>query len=132
MRAYQLKINVSNLRDHIKKDYFKYRDIFFKCLIGNLYVYNQLYGNVLHSTILEDIYYNQHLFKLINRNATLEEVISEIDSTYNVTIFLDTTMYFEEFIRLKHDPKKINVYQLSIDDMCNIVVTNMQLNRYVA
>ena len=26
MRAYQLKINVSNLRDHIKKDYFKSAD----------------------------------------------------------------------------------------------------------
>lgn len=131
MHAYQLKINVNNLRKEIEKDYFKYRDIFFRCLIGNLCVYNQLYGNVVYNSIIEDSHYNQYLLYLVNRSASLEDILKEIDSPYNVSIFLDTNVYFEEFIRMKHNPKKLNNYQLTIDDMCNIVVTNMQLNRHV-
>lgn len=130
MRTYQLKINVNNLRAEIKKDYFKYRDIFYRCLIGNLSVYHQLYGQVLQNTIIEDSHYNQYLLYLVNRNMSLKEILAEIDTPYNLSIFMDTNVYFEEFIRMKHDSTKLNVYHLSIDDTYNIITTNKHLENH--
>lgn len=128
MKTYFLKINANNLRNEIKKDYFKYRDIFFKCLIGNLCVHNQLYKSVLSSTIIEDSHYNQYLMYLISRNPTLKEIVAEIDTPFNISVFLDTSVYLEEFIQTKHDSTKLNVYQLTIDDNFNVVITVKLLN----
>jgi hypothetical protein len=99
-------------------------------MIGNLCIYNQLYGTVLTTSLIEDSHYNQYLMYLANRQVTLEGIVAEIDSPYNLSVFLDTSIYFEEFIKYKHDPTKLNLYNLSIDDNYNIVVTNRQLKVY--
>ena len=127
MKTHLLRINANNLRKEIHHDFFKYRDIFYKCLVANLAVYNQMYANVLSTTILEDAAYNQYLLSLVNRQASLEEILKDIDSPYIMSIFLDTQVNFEDFIRSYHSGKKLNVYQLTIDDQCHIYVTNKHL-----
>lgn len=130
MKTYELKINASNLKKEIEKDYFKYKDIYYKCLIGNLCLYNTLYGEVLSNTIIGESHYNQYLLNLINRPITLESILTEIDSPHNITIFLDTNIYIQEFITMKHQKNKLNVYSLDIDDLHRVTVLNKTLNRY--
>ena len=133
MRTYVLKINVNNIHSEIQRDYFKYRDIFYKCLIVNLCICSKLTIENLHqSSIIEDSHYNQYLIYLINSNMTLEDLIKEIDPVYNVSIFTDTHIYLEEFINMKHNQSLLNVYSLTIDDAYNIVITNKQLRRHYA
>lgn len=127
MKTHVLKINANNLHRQIHEDYFKYRDIFYRCLVGNLALHQQLYTDVLSSSVMEDAMYNQYLLSLINTNITVESILRDIDSPHNLSIFLDTSTYFEEFILYYHNSKFLNVYQLTIDDTCNIVVTNKHL-----
>jgi len=129
MRTFTLKINVNNIHKEIEKDFFKYKDVFYKALIANLCVYNTFNGLVLGSTIIEDSHYNQFLLFLMNKNATVKEVIDEIGSKNDVLLFLDTNMYVEEFISTKHDPNVINLYSLTIDDTYHIVINNKQIKR---
>jgi hypothetical protein len=130
MKTYELKINASNLKNEIERDYFKYKDIFYKCLIGNLCLYNTLYGEVLSNTIIGESHHNQYLLSLINRPVTLASILQEIDTPHNLTIFLDTNLYIQEFITTKHQKNKINVYTVDIDDMHRVIVLNKTLNRY--
>lgn len=132
MRTFTLKINMNNLKKDIEKDYFKYRDIFYRCLIVNLCIYSKLNPNlVLTTTIIEDSHYNQYLLNLINLNYSLEDMVKEIDPLYNVNVFIDTHVYLEEFITLKHNPNVMNIYSLTIDDTYNIVINNKQIRRSI-
>lgn len=132
MRTHVLKINMSNIGHQIEKNYFHYRDLFYRCLVVNLCVYDAMSHKVLSSTIIEDSHYNQYLLHLAQRQASLQELISEIDPTHAVTTFLDTQLYMEEFLNAKHDDTLSNLYSLTIDDMYNIVITNKQLKRHHA
>lgn len=130
MRTFQLKINFNNLSRDIEKDYFKHKDIFYRCLIVNLCTYNLLHSPILHNTIIEDSHYNQYLLHLVNRGGVVEDMIREIDTLHHMSLFLDTNVYLEEFIQLKHNPKTLNLYHLTIDDGYNAVITNKHLKRY--
>lgn len=129
MRTQVLKINVNNIRHEIEKDYFRYKDLFYRCLIVNLCIYNSMNNMILASTIIEDSHYNQYLLFLGQKQATLQEMIAEIDPVHAVSTFLDTQVYLEEFINLKHEHNLVNLYSLTIDDAYNIVITNKQLKR---
>lgn len=129
MKTQVLKINVNNLKNEIEKDYFKYKDIFYRCLIVNLCIYNSFNNMVLHSTIVEDAQYNQFLLYLAQKQCSPQELIAEIDPVHAVTIFLDSNIYLEEFINTRHDNNMMNLYSLTIDDMYNIVITNKQIRR---
>jgi len=129
MKTFTLRINVNNLRDEIEKDFFKFKDIFYKALIANLYAYDMFNSRILPNTIIEDSYYNQYLLFIISKNTTLREVINEIGFPYNTSIFLDMNLYIEEFINIKHNKNTLNLYSLTIDDTYHIVINNKQLKR---
>ena len=132
MRTQVLKINVNNIRHEIERNYFHYKDLFYRCLIVNLCVYDTMSHKVLSSTIIEDSHYNQYLLYLAQRQASLQELINEIGPVHAVTTFLDTQLYVEEFLNMKHDDSMTNLYSLTIDDAYNIVITNKQLKRHYA
>ena len=71
MRTHQLKINFNNLKHDIEKDYFKFRDIFYRCLVANLAIFHTTKQPLLHNTILEDAHNNQLLHYLINKQAEI-------------------------------------------------------------
>lgn len=131
MKTYQLKINVNNIKQEIEQNYFKYKDIFYKSLIVNLCIYNTFNKNILSNTIIDDSHYNQYLLYLANKQATVEELISEINHEFATNIFLDTNLYIEEFINMKHSDRYFNLYQLTIDDSYNIVITNKLIKKHV-
>ena len=131
MQTFQLKINMSSLKHQIEKDYFSYRDMFFKCLAVNLCVYNQLYKNILSNTVLEDKHYHDFLQYLINKGGGLHDLVNEIGGPHSLTMYLDTVGYLDEFIASKHRSNRLNVYNLTIDEMYNVSVTNKQLQLYV-
>lgn len=130
MRTLTLKINVNNLREQIQRDYFKYRDLFYRCLVVNLCSTGRMTPqDLLSSTIIEDSHYNQHLLYLANSNLALQDMIKDLDPSENANLFIDTNIYFFEFFNSRHDPHRVNVYSLTIDDAYNIVITNKQLKR---
>ncbi len=131
MRTFQLKINFNHIGGEIEKDYFKYRDLFYRCLVVNIHFYHLFHGSILGNTIMEDSHYNQYMLHLTSKGGDIQSMIKDIDITHNHSLFLDTQIYIEEFIKLKHDPNKINLYQLTIDDTYNIVITNKHLKRHV-
>lgn len=128
MKTESLRVNVINLKREIQKDYFKYKDIFYKCLIGNLCIYNQTHGLVLHNTIIDDGHYNQYLAYNINKQSTIEDILKDMDTPFNMYIFLDLQVYFEDFIRVKHNKAKLNIYHLTVDDGYNLVISNKTIN----
>jgi len=131
MKTFQLKINMANLKNEIDKDYFKYKDIFYKCLIGNLTLSNIHVKEVTGTAILDDSYYNQYFLYAAANNITVKRILEEIASPYNISIFLDTNMYYEEFIRSRHSDKHINLYSIQIDDLYNVLVTIKWLPKHV-
>lgn len=130
MRTFVLKINMSNMKEYIDKDYFKYKDIFYKCLIANLCAYNTYNDIILTTTIIEDSHYNQYLLYFINNQLSLEEIIVKVDLANNIHLLTDIMLYLEEFIKLKHDKNKLNLYSLTIDDCYNVLITNKQIKKY--
>lgn len=129
MRVAFLKINVNDVFNEIEEDYFKYKDIFYKCLIVNLIIYNSTKSFILNNVIIEDFFYNEYLKNLVARNLNLEQLIAEIDPIFAMSIFLDSNLYIEEFISSKHNDKAKNLYSLTIDEGYNIVITNKQLKK---
>lgn len=129
MRTQVLKINVVNLKHEIERDYFRFKELFYRCLVVNLCVYNTFHQNVLQSTIIEDGHYNQFLLFLTQKACSIPEMIAEIDPVHAASTFLDTNLYLEEFINMKHDPSLMNLYSLTIDDTYHIVITNKQIKR---
>lgn len=129
MRTQVLKINVVNMKHEIERDYFRYKELFYRCLIVNLCIYNTFTHNVLQSTIIEDGHYNQFLLYLGQKVCPVQELIAEIDPVHAATTFLDTNLYLEEFINVKHDDSMMNLYSLTIDDTYHIVITNKQIKR---
>lgn len=127
MRTHQLKINFNNLKHDIERDYFKFRDIFYRCLVANLAIFHITKQPLLHNTVLEDAHHNQLLHYLINKQASCEEIIAQISDLNYIQSFLDTNVYIEEFILLRHVGNVINLYDMSIDDSYNVVITNKQL-----
>lgn len=132
MRTQVLKFNVNNIRQQIEQDYFRYKDLFYRCLIVNLCIYNTFNNQILASTIIEDSHYNQYLMYLAQKQASIPELISEIDPVHAASTFLDAQIYLEDFIDIKHDNALTNLYSLTIDDSFNVVVTNKQLKRHHA
>lgn len=129
MRTHVLKINVSNLKRDIENDYFRYKELFYRCLIVGLCVHNSFSRNVLHTTIIEDSHYNQFLMYLAQKVCSVQEMIAEIDPVHAATTFIDMNLYLDEFLHMKHDNELLNLYSLTIDDTYNIVITNKQIKR---
>lgn len=129
MRTYVQRINISNLKRQIDEDYFRYKELFHRCLVVSLCIYNSFNRNVLHSTIIEDSHYNQFLMYLAQKTCTVPEMIAEIDAVHAATTFLDMNIYLEEFINHRHDNNVLNLYSLTIDDTYHIVITNKQIKR---
>lgn len=124
MRTFVLKINVNNLRREIDNNYFKFRDIFYKCLIVNLCIYHNLRTPILLNSVIEDSNYNQYLILMsAKQQFHLKEAVLEIDPAHNVNILLDMNLYLEEFINIKHTYTCLNVYSLTIDDDYQVVIT---------
>lgn len=129
MRTHVLKVNVNNLKREINNNYFKYKDIFYKCLVVNLCLYNITKGNILNNVIIEDSTYQQYLSYLINKKCMLPDLLEEIALEAQVHIFLDLTIYIDEFIDMKYNPNKFNLFSLSIDDNGYINIFNKTLRK---
>ena len=130
MRTHQLRVNFVNLKAEIDKDYFKYKDIFYRCMMSVLCIHHLTRKQVLQNTMLEDSGYHQILSFLQSKGASLEEIVSEIKDLNQWSYFLDMHVYLEEFIDLRHNDLRLNLYDLTIDDSYHVVITNKHLNAY--
>lgn len=129
MRTHVLKVNVNNLKREINNNYFKYKDIFYKCLVVNLCLYNMTKYDILENVIIEDSTYQQYLSYLINKRCTLPELLQEIALETHTHIFLDLTIYIDEFIDMKYNSDKFNLFSLTIDDNGYINVFNKTIRK---
>ena len=96
MRTFQLKINFNHIGGEIEKDYFKYRDLFYRCLVVNIHFYHLFHGSILGNTIMEDSHYNQYMLHLTSKGSDIQSMIKDIDITHNHSLFLDPQIYIEE------------------------------------
>lgn len=129
MRTETLKVNVNNIKREINSQYFKYRDMFYRMLVANICVYNYMNYNVLQNTIFEDSSYNQYFLYVANKRLSLEEILSELNIIHELPLYMDVSLYIEEFIQQKHSNKHINVYSLTISDEGHLVVSNKKLDQ---
>ena len=129
MRTDSLKVNVNNIKREINSQYFKYRDMFYRMLVANICVYNYMNYNVLQNTIFEDSSYNQYFLYVANKRLSLEEILSELNIIHELPLYMDVSLYIEEFIQQKHSNKHINVYSLTISDEGHLVVSNKKLDQ---
>ncbi len=129
MLTNQLKINVNNIKKEVNNHYFKYRDIFYRILITNICIHNLSTNTMLSNTIIEDSSYNQYFLFLANRQLGLKELLSELNISDALNLYMDLSLYIDEFIQVKHDNKFINVYSILITDDGNLIVSNKKLSK---
>lgn len=129
MKTHILKINVNNLKSEIESNYFKYRDIFYKCLIVNICLHALYIRFIGYETLFEEGHYNNYFQFHINRSYTLESLLNDMDILNHRQLFLDMNLYVSEFIELRHRPKMFNIYSLTIDDHYHIVISNKTIRR---
>lgn len=129
MRTDYLKVNVNNIKQQINSQYFKYRDIFYRMLITNICIYNYMNYGILKNTILEDSSYNQYFLYIANKQLSLEEILTELNIIQELPLYMDISLYIEEFIQQKHSNKHINVYSITISDDGYLIINNKKLDR---
>lgn len=129
MRTFQLKVNVNNIKRDINNHYFKYRDMFYRMLVTNICIYNYINYGLLQNTIIEESHYNQVFLNLANKQMSLEEILRELNIETELPLYMDISLYIEEFLQQKHSNNHINVYSLSISDNGYLVIDNKHLNK---
>lgn len=128
MNHYSVRINYNNIRGQIQQDYFHYLDMFYKILI--LYVvFNDRPELPLSQTlVLENRHYDDLLRRVI-ASGCMGRRIPEL-STIDPTAIVDMQIYLEDFVRLKHNKSAINIYNLTIDEDYNVLITNKYFSRH--
>lgn len=129
MRTFHLKVNINNIKHNIDDHYFKYRDIFYRILVTNICVYNYINYGLLQNTIIEESHYNQVFLNLANKWLSLKEILQELNIETELPLYMDISLYIEEFLQQKHSNNYINIYSVSISDNGYLIISNKQLNR---
>lgn len=129
MRTDSLKVNVNNIKREMNSQYFKYRDMFYRMLVANICIYNYMNYDALRNTIFEDSSYNQFFLYIANKRLSLEEILTELNIIQELPLYMDVSLYIEEFIQQKHSNNHVNVYSLTISDEGYLVIYNKRLDR---
>lgn len=131
MRTVTIKINYANLKNEIETNYFYYLDLFYKTFIVSLCIFDKNVKPILFSTVIENSQYNHFLREVQEAQDRGEEIIDLIDPKHNIHVFTDMNVYTLDFLNLKHNGKKPNIYNLTIDDNYNVCITNKQVGKNV-
>lgn len=86
------------------------------------------YG-LLQNTIIEESSYNQYFLYLANKQLSLEEILMELNIANELPLYMDISLYIEEFLQQKHSNNHINVYSLTISDDGYLIISNKQLHK---
>lgn len=128
MKHHSIKINYNNIKGQIQQDYFHYLDLFYKILILYI-VFNDRPEMPLTSTlVLENKYYDDLLRRVIQSGCMGRKIpeLAMIDPGATV----DMQIYLEDFIQIYHNQNAINIYNLTIDEQYNVLITNKYFSRY--
>lgn len=131
MRTVTLKINYANLKEDIENDYFHYLDLFYKSFLVSLVIYSNNIKPIFYNTIIENEKYNYFLREVLEAQQRGEDIIELINPKHNITVLSDMSVYTVDFFTGKHNEKKANIYNLTIDDHYNVVITNKQVGKNV-
>lgn len=131
MRTVTLKINYANLKEGIENDYFHYLDLFYKSFLVSLVIYSNNIKPIFYNTIIENEKYNYFLREVLEAQQRGEDIIELINPKHNITVLSDMSVYTVDFFTGKHNEKKANIYNLTIDDHYNVVITNKQVGKNV-
>lgn len=129
MITHSVRINLNNIKKHINKQYFKYRDIFYRILLINLCINREFNNTTLSNTIIEDAGYNQYFLYLINKQLSLKELLSELNIENELPLYIDLSLYIDEFIKLKHYNEYLNIYSVTITDDGHLVIYNKKIDK---
>lgn len=127
VKTHVLRINCNNLKKEVISDYFKYRDIFYRCLIVNICLFITTNRSLCNTIVIEDSYYNKYLEDLYKKQLNTSQMLEAADLSKHVDIFLDLNVYLEEFVRNKHDSSKLNIFNLTIDDNGYVAISNKKV-----
>lgn len=131
MRTVTLKINYANLKEGIENEYFYYLDLFYKSFLVSMVIYSKNVKHILYNSVIENEKYNYFLQEVIDAQNRGEDIIELIDPKHNITVLSDMSVYTMDFFTGKHNEKKVNIYNLTIDDHYHVVVTNKQVGKNV-
>lgn len=131
MRTVTVKINYANLKNEIESNYFYYLDLFYKTFIVSMCIFDKNVKPILFSTVIENSQYNYFLHEVRDAQNRGEDIIELIDPKNNIHTFTDMNVYTMEFFEIKHNEKKPNIYNLTIDDNYNVCITNKQVGKNV-
>ena len=131
MRTVTLKINYANLKEGIENDYFYYLDLFYKSFLVSLVIYSNNIKPIFYNSIIENEKYNYFLREVLEAHQRGEDIIELINPEHNITVLSDMSVYTVDFFTGKHNEKKANIYNLTIDDHYNVVITNKQVGKNV-
>ena len=131
MRTVTLKINYANLKEGIESDYFYYLDLFYKSFLVSLVIYSNNIKPIFYNSIIENEKYNYFLREVLEAHQRGEDIIELINPEHNITVLSDMSVYTVDFFTGKHNEKKANIYNLTIDDHYNVVITNKQVGKNV-
>lgn len=84
---------------------------------------------MLQNTIIEDSSYNQYFLYLANKQLSLKELLLELNISEELPLYMDLSIYIDEFLQLKHVNDRINVYSISVTDNGYLVIDNKKLDK---
>lgn len=84
---------------------------------------------MLQNTIIEDSSYNQYFLYLANKQLSLKELLSELNISDALSLYMDFSLYIDEFLQDKHMDNRINVYSISVTDDGNLIISNKKLSK---
>lgn len=129
IRTKDCLINLSNLKSQIDNDYFKYRDMFYRCMIVNLGLYNLTKEEIRCTTIIEDSHYHQTFFTMLEGSPSIEHLLRDVESSEYTMLLVDMNLYLDSFIEKNHNHNVMNIYSLSIEDNFHVRISNKQISR---
>ena len=84
---------------------------------------------MLQNTIIDESTYNQSFLYLSNQRLTLTELLSELNIANELPLYMDISLYLDEFIRDRHSNNHINIYSVTISDVGQLVISNKKIHK---
>ena len=84
---------------------------------------------MLQNTIIDESTYNQSFLYLSNQRLTLTELLSELNIANELPLYMDISLYLDEFIRDRHSNNHINIYSVTISDDGQLVISNKKIHK---
>ncbi len=125
MHEHILSINIAHLQEGINRNFFEFRDVFYRCLIAALWSHNNPNAHTGTQIAIDDQSYNQLLHELLHYSG-YTALSHCLTTTQAISVYQDLSVYLQEFIEQRQRSDRYNIYCVDIVPGHKLIVKNKQ------